>query len=142
MTIRWQCDQSGCYKDRCIPDWGCFDDCFPGSITIGDVDGLVEKNGYGLLIEWKSGEEHWPDGKVVILRKRENGEDGAQEIMYKNLTRRASNLTVCVVAGSTKTMEVRYIAWFRNGQYYEPEKASLEKLQEYFTYWVKWAESQ
>lgn len=52
MTIRHQCEQDGCYKSR-LPDWGILDGCFPRGIKPSDVDGIVEINGWFLMLEWK-----------------------------------------------------------------------------------------
>lgn len=53
MSLRWNCEKQGCYKDECLPDWGCYDGCFPRGIRPTDVDGALEINGRFLFLEAK-----------------------------------------------------------------------------------------
>ncbi len=52
--MRWDCGKRGCYNVKHRPKIEEFAECFPGKISMGDVDGLVEINGHFLLLEWKS----------------------------------------------------------------------------------------
>ena len=51
--LRWDCDHQGCFNKLKRPKIEVFADCFPGRINFGDVDGIVEINGYLLILEWK-----------------------------------------------------------------------------------------
>ena len=49
-------------------DWGFLDDCFGGTrIRVTDVDGLVEHNGYFLLIEAKAAGKDIPRGQAILF---------------------------------------------------------------------------
>jgi hypothetical protein len=49
-------------------DWGFLDGCFGGSrIRVSDVDGIVEHNGYFLLIEAKSAGKDVPRGQAILF---------------------------------------------------------------------------
>lgn len=56
MTLYWDCDKQGCYKDR-LPDWGFLDRAFQEAtgrnIRCTDIDGHAEINGQHLIIEAK-----------------------------------------------------------------------------------------
>ena len=52
--LRWVCDRDGCFNRVKRPKIEVFSDCFEHGINFGDVDGLVERNGHFLLLEWKS----------------------------------------------------------------------------------------
>jgi hypothetical protein len=41
MTLRWDCEVSGCYKDNRLPDWAFLKGCFPRGIEPTDIDGMV-----------------------------------------------------------------------------------------------------
>lgn len=41
MTLWWDCETKGCYKDLILPDWGFLDGCFPRGIKPTDIDGMV-----------------------------------------------------------------------------------------------------
>jgi hypothetical protein len=43
----WDCVYRGCFNRRRRSKIGMFADCFPGKISLGDVDGLVEMKGVG-----------------------------------------------------------------------------------------------
>ena len=49
-------------------DWTPFNRCFQGtSIRIADLDGIVERNGYFLVIETKLPNQEIPDGQRYLL---------------------------------------------------------------------------
>lgn len=100
--MRWECS-CGCFNEILRPKLEVFVDCFPGSISFGDVDGLVERNGYGLLLEWKS--------------LSECDLSYGQERMYRMLTE-TGLFTVIVCVGSAKTMEVTAVRLYSHGKQY------------------------
>ena len=53
MTIQHDCKTRGCYVEKHMPDWAILNECFPRGIKIGDVDGMVEINGFVIWFEWK-----------------------------------------------------------------------------------------
>ena len=121
--LRWDCKENGCYQERCAPRLEWFSDCFPGRISMGDVDGCVEINGKFLWFEWKS-----VGGKL----------QRSQEIMYQQLMNKGDDFTVFVVSGNSKTMEVNSYEVFHAGQrhYYE---GNIDNLKAKITSWSEWA---
>jgi len=96
--LKWDCEKQGCFNKLKRPKIEVFCDCFPGRISFGDVDGIVEINGQGLLLEWK---------------EKCGGLSLGQRIMYEKLTR-TGILTVFVIVGNPETMDVeKYCIYFR-----------------------------
>lgn len=50
-NLRWGCEADGCYRDE-LPDWTPFNEAL-APCALGDIDGLVERRGHFLVIEWK-----------------------------------------------------------------------------------------
>jgi hypothetical protein len=71
--LRWDCEKQGCFNKKCRPKIEIFADCFPRRINFGDVDGLVEINGKGLLLEWKSVLKDIPTGQKIAYQKLTQG---------------------------------------------------------------------
>ena len=124
--MRYDCEKQGCFNVKRRPKIEAFAECFPGKIAMGDVDGLVEINSHGLLLEWKSSDVALPMG---------------QRIMYARLTK-GCRLTVIVVNGNAETMDVDQYAWFADGRLHEIIKASLQELKAEIKAWVSWANQQ
>lgn len=70
MTFYWNCDRNGCFIHTESPDWGLFDDCFPGRIKIGDGDGQVERNTHFLYFEWKRLDVAVKKGQTILYERR------------------------------------------------------------------------
>lgn len=127
--LRWNCENDGCFNKLMRPKIQTFFHCFPGRINFGDVDGLVEINGRGLLFEWKSD---------PIPFYRDDGTRTGQGIMYQRLTRDGV-LTVICAAGDAETMETTHIASFFKGKYRDWAESSLEELKLFIEKWRDWA---
>ena len=54
-ALRHECEKYGCARRFLDPHLSDFDDCFPRSIRLGDIDASVELNGHILWVEWKLG---------------------------------------------------------------------------------------
>lgn len=121
--MRWNCDNRGCFNVKRRPKIEIFHDCFPGKISFGDVDAIVEINGMGLMLEWKSDTTELPLG---------------QKIMYKRLTK-TKQITVIILCGNAETMEINYMGWVFAGQYVEPVRETLDGSKKSIDDWVKWA---
>lgn len=75
-------------------DWSPFNDCFGGKIQMGDIDGMVERNGYFLMVETKR-----PGVKL----------NTGQSIMFEAFAR-MPNCTVIVIWGETnKPSQLQYV---------------------------------
>ena len=92
---------------------------------MGDVDGIVERNGHFLMMEWKS-----PGG--VITR--------GQHITFASLTADNINFTVYVLEGDPRTMEITsHIVYFNNYvQHYQV--SSFEQVLGEFQTWAYMAD--
>ena len=117
--LRWDCEKQGCFNKKCRPKIEVFSDCFPGRINFGDVDGIVEINGKGLLLEWKCFSLNIPTG---------------QKIMYQRLTK-SGLLSVIVVFGNAETMEVRKYCWFKKGVQSDWLDANLDEIKIQIKQW-------
>jgi hypothetical protein len=126
--LRWDCEKRGCFNLKRRPKIELFADCFPGRMSFGDVDGIVEVNGNALLLEWKSEERDLPAG---------------QRILYERLTRN-SPVSVLIVVGDAETMAVEASAIFFEGTRYPPEgfePADLAIIRHHMTTWSAYAAS-
>lgn len=121
--MRHDCAKQGCFNLVRRPKIEQFADCFPGKIAMGDVDGIVEVNGKGLLLEWKSSGVSLPLG---------------QKIMYGRLTKNTM-LSVIIVHGDAQTMDIQQHAWFAAGVMHEWVESSLDEVKQAMRDWVEWA---
>lgn len=56
------------FHERTKWDWACLRECWGGTrITPSDVDAIVERNGYYLVIETKQPQQQLPDGQRILL---------------------------------------------------------------------------
>lgn len=121
----YDCERQGCFNKKRRPKIEVFAECFPGKIGMGDVDGIVEINGRGLLLEWKSGD--------ISLQR-------GQSIMYQRLTQNTT-LSVIVVHGDAETMTVYRYAWFAEGRLHEWHDASLDDVKKAMFEWCFWSQT-
>ena len=121
--MRWDCDVRGCFNKERRPKIEVFSDCFPGNISFGDVDGIVEINGHGLMLEWKTDTKEPTTG---------------QRIMYERLTK-TELITVLLIVGNAKTMEVSHMGNFYKGKQSQLKVADLEAVKNSIRKWVAWA---
>lgn len=124
--MRWDCDRDGCFNIKRRPKIEVFSVCFPNKINFGDVDGLVEINGYFCLLEWKGA-----GGSIKA----------GQRYSYEAFTKTRGNI-VYVVDGNAETMEIEQYSIFYNGKQHPPKTCNLETLKSSITKWAQWAKSQ
>jgi len=124
--MRWQCSKKGCFNTKRRPKIEHFSECFPGKISFGDVDGIVEINSKALMLEWKSDTTELSRG---------------QRIMYERLSR-TNQVTVIVLCGDAETMNIQYMGWVFGGKYTEPEPSSLNDARDAIVSWVNWAKGE
>lgn len=122
--MRWDCERRGCFNKHRRPKIEVFHDCFPGKISFGDVDAIVEINGYGLILEWKTDCDTLPTG---------------QRIMYRRLTK-DKTLSVIVVCGDAETMEVEAVSTVFAGEINPFQSCDLAGLKRGIAWWVKKAQ--
>jgi hypothetical protein len=118
--MRWNCEKQGCFNKKKRPKIEVFADCFPGRISFGDVDGIVEIAGRFLMLEWKP-------GTGPISR--------GQSIMYEKITR-DKKWMVIVVAGDAEAMEIEAASCFKGGRFFEWQHCTLDGLKELIKDWA------
>ena len=120
--MRWDCKTQGCFNLLKRPKIERFDNCFDGQyIAMGDVDGIIERRGKFLMLEWKETTEI-PQG---------------QKIMYKTLSD-TGLFNIYVATGNARTMDVTQVQRFVRGKLYGPYSWDLEKLKSRFSDWDDW----
>jgi hypothetical protein len=122
--LRWNCERDGCFNLKRRPKIEMFDDCFPGNIQMGDIDGLVEIKGYLLFFEWKTQDGPLPKG---------------QQLAYERISKE-SGKCVMVTYGDAETMAVRGYRLFFHGREYPRIAASLGDVRERLRRWSRWAQ--
>lgn len=118
--LHWDCDARGCFNKKKRPKIEIFAGLFPGRVSFGDVDAIVELNGFALVLEWK--------GQGAPIK-------GGQRMMWERLTRDGT-ITVFVVEGDAETMEVYSASRFYCGQLSECKEMNLDGLKERIRQWV------
>lgn len=118
--------RTGCAKVYLDPKLHAFDACFGGRIRMGDIDGAVERRGYILFLEWKSGA---------------TPENFAQVKLHKELTRNSPKHLSVFVQGNPETMEVFRIMKIERGKQGQWADCSLEELRFRFGRWFAWADA-
>lgn len=124
--LRWDCERQGCFNLKRRPKIEIFADCFPGRISFGDVDGIVEVRGNALLLEWKSAEQELLTG---------------QRLLYQRLTRNGP-VSVMIVVGDAENMLIDATALFADGVRHPAEgfePADLDLVRHRLTAWSQWA---
>lgn len=99
------CTMFGCAKIHLDPKLKFFDPCFRYNIGMTDIEGMVERNGHFLFIEWKR-----PDIEV--------DNKSGQIRSFRALTKVSRNITGLVIWGDPETMEPVKIAWIKNGDWW------------------------
>ena len=122
--LRWDCNKRGCFNIKRRPKIEVFSGCFPGAISFGDVDGIVEINGRALMLEWKTDTKEPTTG---------------QRIMYERITR-TKIVTVLLVVGNAETMVVSHMGNFFKGKQSKLKEANLEDVKHSIKRWVTWAQ--
>ena len=124
--LRWDCEKRGCFNIKRRPKIEIFSDCFPGRINFGDVDGIVEINGFALMLEWKtSAANELPKG---------------QQIMYERITQ-TRKVAVIVIIGDAETMECKKYCLFFNGKQNKWAVADINQTKERIKKWAIWAKA-
>ena len=122
--LRYDCEKSGCFNLIMRARLEEFADCFPGRISMGDVDGIVEINGRVLFMEWKG----LNAGAISM----------GQRILHERLSA-IPKVTVILVRGDPQTMDVKELTVMRNGKALPTEKIDLARLKSRIAAWARTA---
>lgn len=104
-------------------DWGFLDECFGNTrIRVSDLDGIVERNGWFLVIEAKSPGKDIPRGQRRLFKALVNKE-----------------FSVLVIWGEANKPQHLQI-WYPHRAVPEVQvKASVEDIQDIVRRWFHWA---
>lgn len=117
----------GCAKVILEPKLHAFDDCFGGKIRMGDLDGVVERRGYCLFMEWKKGGDPEPFAQVKT---------------HQAITSNSEKHLSVFVVGDPESMNVESIRIMAGGEWRgDREPSSLQDLKRRFSGWFNWVES-
>ena len=122
--MRYDCTLQGCFNIKKRPKIEIFADCFPRRCNFGDVDGLIELGGNGLLLEWKPAPMELSTGQLKTYRRLTVGR----------------LLSVIVVAGDAEFMMATHRAGFVNGRWRDWKPATIDDVRRAMSAWAIWAE--
>lgn len=101
-------------------DWGILDDCFPGGMKIGDIDGLFERKGNFLVFETKQ--------PGVPIKK-------GQQITFDNMIK--TGLFTVILIWGTKNNPVEIQVMYPKGKVSQKKPATIEDLKNIVSWWYR-----
>jgi hypothetical protein len=121
--LRWICNRDGCFNTKKRPKIEVFSECFGNGINFGDVDGIVERKGHFLLLEWKG------SGAISVGQRR-----------LHDALLRVHGFAVVVVFGDPETMTVaKYVLRWRDKS---RSGAGLDSLKDAVARWYRYADKE
>ena len=122
--LRWNCEEDGCFNEKCRPKIEVFDKCFPGLIAFTDIDWIVERHGQFVFMEWKMSGCELTKGQRILLEQLSM----------------LAQFTVIVVWGDAEKMTVTRCAHCRRAKFGDLPFNDLESLQQWLIQWAAYAE--
>lgn len=119
--LRWNCDDNGCFNDKCRPKIEVLSRQLQGKRAFMDIDATTEVGGRFLFIEFKSGKP----------RPLSTG----QRLYYQRLTQASPYIKVIIVCADVATMECRHLCQIYKGVVGAWEDCDLPKLQARVKQW-------
>jgi len=118
----WDCSNPdlGCFVQRCRPRFEVFKDCFPGKISLSDIDSTAEVNGYYLTIEFKLHRSALGTGQKLYLERLP-----------------PEFLALVAVCPDCRTMAITEIAIVENGKLLDWQPSSLECVRRLIRRWAQ-----
>jgi len=121
QPMRYNCAKQGCFNVKNRPDFGVFADCFPGKISMMDIDAAVEVNNRFLFVEFKP----------VEFQKLARG----QELFFERLAQDRRN-TVVIAAGDVETMQFSRCMTIEDGQFRNWRDTSTDMMRARMKQWA------
>jgi hypothetical protein len=121
QSMRYNCAKQGCFNVKNRPDFGVFADCFPGKISMTDIDGAVNVKDRFLFVEFKS-------DKCEGLAR-------GQELFFERLAQDNRN-TIVIAAGDCERMQFSRCMTIENGRFKGWEHTSIEMLRDRMKRWA------
>jgi hypothetical protein len=122
--MHWDCESQGCFNKVKRPKIEVFADCFPGSIALGDMDGIVEINHCFLILEFKGIGTALPTG---------------QRILFERLSK-DKGFYILLIHGDAATMGVVSLSEFWDGKQTTWKVATLDDVKARIRAWVAFAQ--
>jgi len=122
-NLRHDCEKHGCYRAE-LWDWTPFNDCFGDSgIRISDIDGMVERNGFFLMLDGKRLGAYLSSGQLR---------------MYKQFALKGGH--VIVFHGTPPATVVTVRQWLPgDADVVGPVDCDLDGLKSIVASWYQWA---
>lgn len=124
-ALDWNCTSQGCFQYVMAPRLKFFDQYLGGKCSPSDIDGVIERNGHILLIEWKSGHTEIPLG---------------QHILFENFAFKRG-IPVLVLWGDAQAMTTHKQRHYSTGGAITDQKYDMDYvglwLQKQYRYWDK-----
>ena len=125
--MRHSCEADGCYLKRTHAPIELFAGCFGGKIAMSDLDGVVERSGNLLFMEWKVAPSEPTQGQWILLRA---------------LARIPKSKVLVVTADvAAEDVGVKTGIWLqivdKNGVVRPKVRLSIEELRERFARWFE-----
>ncbi len=103
-----------------MPDYAPFNGCFDTGVKISDIDGILERRGRFLIIEWKE------PGAVM---------SAGQDILFKTLSREYSFMVLFIHGKAIDANLITDATLLLGGREYGPIDMDLPRLQAVFREW-------
>jgi hypothetical protein len=108
---------------RSLWDWGFLDECFGDTgISISDLDGIVERNGWILALEAKGSGKQIPRGQVRTFR-----------------VLASKGFTILVIWGEPNAPESMQVWYPHREEPQRPRPARLDDVKDIVSRWFNWA---
>lgn len=130
-ALNHTCEKYGCAKICLDPKLHEFDDCFSGSIRMGDIDGAVERNGHILWMEWKRG---------AVLEAFDK-QFYAQILQAKAFTLNSHKQTFVFVIGDPIIMQIDAFRVIYSGKWRRDwQKTGKDGFKKWLSIWFSYAD--
>lgn len=127
-ALRWKCEDQGCYAEKTKPHLEEISSALPGAVAFSDVDAIVERRGWFLILEFKQAPaKALPTGQRILLEA---------------LSRLSPRIAVAVVyLDGNDGMVARAIQVCRLGQWQPIEVCTTERLHQRVASWARRVEA-
>ena len=105
-------------------EFDCLNDCFPGRVTITDLDGIIERRGQFLVFETKNDNVPLPKGQQILL----------DQLLKLGV------FTVVIIWGKPGVTALQRVTRYHRNTEKEVEP-TIEALKELCRKWWDWADN-
>lgn len=101
--MKWRCNKNGCYLDERTIPYNKLVHALPNRMGMSDVDGMIERKGHFMFIEWKNSFSDLSVGQTIALKNLSNKPD----------------VHVVVIWGNYVKETIEQVAIFHDGEQYD-----------------------